>query len=139
MPEGPNLYGGFVSELQPSVRDLVLKNHKDFMAEFPEFDFTGRSHNDSDQELLTMSLAFDMARESRIHEPVQDISHRRYVGRLIVAGKSLLRKLCLPFIRILFVRQQRLNDLSVSLAYSVASLELRIARLEQQLEKYKGK
>lgn len=81
---------------------------------------------------FTMLTARNMAHEVVIDEPVHDVSHRKILGPWIVRAKALIRKVSRPFIKILFVRQQRMNELVLSLAYSVAALEDRIATLEKK-------
>jgi len=70
------------------------------------------------------------------------VSHRRFVGPLIVLCKKIVFKLLRPYTNTLFDRQNRFNEQLV--AFHLASfirfrrLEERTRRLEQQCEEAKG-
>ena len=87
------------------------------------------------REITSVTVANEMARETKFYVPVVDSSHRKYLAPFIIKTKRLLRKVAKPFLKILFVRQERMNDLTVSLAYGVASLEMRLMKIEEHMKK----
>ena len=127
-----------MSVLDSAAREAIEKNYSVFLREHPEFRFNESDLDQNDPGLFTMELAEELAEVARIHEPVADVSHRKYLGKFVVSLKALLRKLARPFVRSIFIRQQRVNDLLVSLAYNTASLELRLSQLEEIQRKNKG-
>ena len=98
-----------------------LNNHQ--QAPYPE---SYRSFEIFRQDLQEMSLLVD------ISQPPNFESHRKSIGRLVVIAKQTLAKLASPFIRILFWRQIRMNQLIHAMAFRVAALEHRVQELEAQ-------
>lgn len=124
--------------LQTESKRAIREHYRSYRRDFPEFVFNQPGETSYPLETFTMSVAEEMAEESRITDHVMDISHRKYLGWMIVLIKKTLRIIAFPFIKIIFIRQQRFNDLNVSLAYSVASLEHRLAQLESLRSDQKG-
>lgn len=125
-----------VSILPENDLAKIDKLYIEFKKKHPEFNFEQDPIKDEAQSsIITMAVAHEMTRENIIHHHVMDVSHRKHFAWLIVYLKQKLRKIANPFIKILFVRQQRMNDLTVALAYNVASLEIKVHELEQKLDK----
>lgn len=124
-----------MKKLDPAIEQAVVNNFNDFKSKHTEFVFEEDPAMHHFQEIASVAVAQEMARETKIYMPVVDSSHRKYLAPLIVGCKRWLRKLAKPFLKVLFVRQERMNDLTVSLAYGVASIEMRLMKLEEQINK----
>ena len=124
-----------MKKLAPEVEQAVLNNHREFKNKHSEFVFADDPSINHFQQISSVVVANEMARETKIYLPVADLSHRKYLAPIIVETKRLLRKIAKPFLKILLVRQERMNDLTVSLAYGVASLEMRLMKLEERIKK----
>ncbi|MFK7823685.1 MAG: hypothetical protein AB8G05_06000 [Oligoflexales bacterium] len=124
-----------MKNLEPATEQAILQNFKEYRNKHSEFIFEDDSSDNHYQEISSVAVANEMARETKIYLPVADSSHRKYLAPLIVESKRLFRKFARPFLKVLFVRQERMNDLTVSLAYGVASLEMRVMKLEERIKK----
>ncbi|NRA44016.1 MAG: hypothetical protein HRU09_03560 [Oligoflexales bacterium] len=124
-----------MKDLDPSMEQGIIQKFREYKQKHPEFIFEDDPSDDWYTEISSVTVAKEMARETKIYLPVADSSHRKYLAPFIVESKRLLRKLARPFLKVLFVRQERMNDLTVSLAYGVASLEMRLMKLENRLKK----
>lgn len=124
--------------LQTESKRAIEEHYRAYRQDFPEFVFNQSGEPSYPLETFTMSVAEEMAEESRMTDPITDVSHRKYLGWAIILLKKTLRTLTFPFVKIIFLRQQRFNDLNVSLAYSVASLEHRLSQLENLRSDKKG-
>ena len=122
-----------VDTLSSEDLQAVAVRRQDFLRKYPEFDFRAQGGAAASGHSFALALAREMAAEAVFSNPVRDISARKFLGPFIVCLKSLLRSLSRPFIKIIFSRQQKMNELQVALAYNVSALEERMLELENRM------
>lgn len=121
------------SPFSHGIAEAVDTAYQKFKKEHPEFVFLEEPSQHSNS-VLSLQVAGEMARHTKVYLPVKDYSQRKYFAGIIVLIKSMVRKTAAPFMKLLMARQERMNDLSVSLAFEVASLEVRMQNLEERLK-----
>ena len=74
----------------------------------------------------------ELATHADISKPPEFRSHRPLLGPLIVFLKTTFMRCLRPFIRIFWVRQIRMNQLMLGVAYQLVEIENRLKKVEDQ-------